>query len=175
MKAAQAKAMTTFDKTLRAGKRAARSGQAAVTNADHGGEMMRAASDVIAARMAILAEGFANPMKADVREISLMGTEKMEAMSASAAAVASTLGELAARSSKSAMDEMGHAARAASAMATAKTPPGAASAQMAWAMGWWSRASTQMLSLNTELLKAQAEALKPIHAAATANARRLKK
>jgi hypothetical protein len=167
--------MTTPDKTIRAGKRAVRNARTATTNADHGGEMMRAASDVIAARMTIMAEGFANPMKADVREMSLMGTEKMEAMSASAAAVAGTLGELAARTSRSAMDEMGHAARAASAIAAATTPQGAASAQMTWAMGWWSRASTQMLSLNTELLKAQAEALKPIHAAATANARRLKK
>ncbi len=175
MKAAQAGDMTMLDKSLRAGKRAVRNAQTATTNADHGGEMMRAASDVIAARMAIMAEGFANPMKADVREMSLMGTEKMEAMSASAAAVAGTLGDLAARTSKSAMDEMGHAARAASAMAAAKTPQGAASAQMSYAMGWWSRASTQMLSLNTELLKAQADALKPIHAAATANARRLKK
>lgn len=175
MKAAQAGDMTMLDKSLRAGKRAARNAQTATTNADHGGEMMRAASDVIAARMAIMAEGFANPMKADVREMSLMGTEKLEAMNASASAVAGTLGDLAARTSKSAMDEMGYAARAASAMASAATPQGAASAQIAWAMGWWSRASTQMLSLNTELLKAHAEALKPIHAAATANARRLKK
>ena len=167
--------MTTLDKTIRAGKRAVRNAQTATVNADHGGEMMRAASDVIAARMTIMAEGFANPMKADVREMSLMGTEKLEALGASAAAVAGTMGDLAARTSKSAMDEMGHAARAASAMAAASTPQGAASAQMTWAMGWWSRASTQMLSLNTELLKAQADALKPIHAAATANARRLKK
>jgi hypothetical protein len=167
--------MTMLDKTIRDGKRVMNNARTASTNADHGGEMMRAASDVIAARMTIMAEGLANPMKADVREMSLMGTEKMEAMSASAAAVAGTLGDLAARTSKSAMDEMGHAARAASAIAAAKTPQGAASAQMSYAMGWWNRTATQMLSLNTELLKAQADALKPIHAAATANARRLRK
>jgi hypothetical protein len=46
---------------------------------------------------------------------------------------------------------------------------------MSWVFGWWGRASSQALSLNAEMLKAQAEALKPIHAAATANARRLKK
>ena len=32
-----------------------------------------------------------------------------------------------------------------------------------------------MLTLNTELLKAQSDALKPIHSAAVANAKRLKR
>jgi hypothetical protein len=59
-------------------------------------------------------------------------------------------------------------------IAAAKTPQAAASAQFAYAMGWWGRASGQALGFNAAMLKAQAEALKPIHAAATANARRLK-
>ena len=48
-------------------------------------------------------------------------------------------------------------------------------AQYSYVLGWWSRAAGQMLTLNTELLKGQAEALKPIHRTAVANARRLKK
>ncbi len=166
--------MTLLDKTLRDGKRAARNARTATANADHGGEMMRAASDVIAARMAIMAEGMANPMKADVRELSLMGTEKLEALSASGAALAGAMGDLTARASATAMDEMGHVARAAASIAAASTPQAAASAQFAYAMGWWSRASSQAFGFNAAVLKAQAEALKPIHAAATANARRLK-
>ncbi|MBU1346731.1 MAG: phasin [Alphaproteobacteria bacterium] len=167
--------MTMLDKTLRDSKRVTANARSAALTAQSGGEMMRAASDVIAARLNIMAEGMANPMKADMAEMSLMSTEKVEAISASAAAVAGTLGDLAARASKSAMAEVGHAQRAAAAMTSAATPQGAATAQFNYAMGWWGRAAGQMLTLNTQLLKAQADALKPIHSAAMANAKRLKR
>ena len=167
--------MTMLDKTIRDGKRAVKNAHSAANTAADGGEMMRAASDVIAARLNIMAEGLANPMKADMAEMHLMSTEKVEAMSASAAAVAGNLGDLAARVSKSAMDEVGHAQRAAAAIASAASPQAAATAHYNYAVAWWSRAAGQMLTLNTELLKAQADALKPIHSAAVANARRLKK
>ena len=167
--------MTLIDKAVRGGKRLQRNATSAAVTAASGGEMMWAASDVIAARLNIMAEGMANPLKADMTEMSLMGTEKMEAMSASAAAVAGNLGDLAARVSKSAMDEVGHAQRAATAVASAATPAGAATAQFSYAMGWWGRAAGQMLTLNTELLKVHADALKPIHSTAVANAKRLKR
>jgi len=167
--------MTLLDKTIRDTRRVVNNAQSAATTAQNGGEMMRAASDVISARMNIMAEGLANPMKADMREMSLMGTEKVEAMSASASAIAGNLGDLAARLSKSTMDEVGHAQRAAAAVASAGSPQLAATAQYNYAVAWWSRAAGQMLTLNTELLKAQADALKPIHDAAVANARRLRK
>ena len=47
----------------------------------------------------------ADPLRADVTELSLMGTEKLEALSASAASVAGNVSTLAARASKSAMDD----------------------------------------------------------------------
>jgi len=164
-----------LDKTIRDGKRMAGNARSAGDNAVHGGEMLRAASDVIAARMTIMAEGMANPMKADMREMSLMSTEKVEAMTASATAVAANLGDLAARVSQSAMDEVGHAQRAASQIAGAGSPQAAATMHYNYAVAWWGRATSQMLTLNTEVLKAQADALKPIHSAAVANALRLKR
>ncbi|MES2862371.1 MAG: phasin family protein [Pseudomonadota bacterium] len=167
--------MTLLDKTIRDGQRAMKNAQSTASAAANQGEMLRAASDVIAARLNIMAEGLANPMKADMREMSLMSTEKMEAMTESAVAVAGNLGDLAARVSKSAMDEVAHAQKAAAAIAAAKTPQGAATAHYDYAVAWWGRAASQMLTLNTELLKAQADALKPIHSAAVANASRLKK
>lgn len=167
--------MTKTTRASAAARKAAGTAQGAASDAATGAEMMRAASEVIAARMAILADGLADPMKADIREMSLMGTEKLEALGASATALAGAMGDLTARASASAMEEMGHATRAASAIVGARTPQAALSAQMSWAMGWWSRASSQALSVNAELLKAQAEAMKPIQAAATANARRLKR
>lgn len=167
--------MTLLDKTLRDGRRANKAAASAAATAVHGGEMMRAASDVIAARLNIMAEGLANPMKADMAEMSLMSTEKVEALTASAAAVAGNLNDLGARLSKSALDEVGHAQRVVTAMTTATTPAGAATAQFNYAMGWWGRAAGQMMTLNTEMLKAQADALRPIHKTAVANARRLKR
>jgi hypothetical protein len=175
MKAAQAGSMTSLDKTLRDGKRAVANACSAATAAANGGEMMRAASEVIAARMTLMAEGLANPMKADIREMSLMGTEKMQALTASATAVAVTLGDVAARVSQSALDEVGHAQQAASAITSADTPQAAAAAHYNYAVAWWGRAAGQMLTLNTELMKVQADALKPIHSVAVANARRLKR
>jgi hypothetical protein len=167
--------MTLIDKTLGEGRRAASNAQSAGENALHGGEMLRAASDVIAARLTIMAEGLANPMKADMHEMSLMSTEKVEAMTSSARSVAGNLGDLAARVSRSAIDEVAYAQEAASRIAGAASPQAAATAHYNYAVGWWGRAAGQMLTLNTELLKAQADALKPIHSAAVANARRLKR
>ncbi len=167
--------MTMLDKTLRDSKRAMANARSAALTAESGGEMMRAASDVIAARLTIMAEGLANPMKADMAEMSLMSTEKMQAMTESAVTVAGNLGDLAARVSKSAMDEVSHAQRAASAIAGAASPQSAAAAHYDYAVAWWGRTAGQMLTLNTELLKAQADALKPIHSAAVANAKRLKR
>jgi hypothetical protein len=167
--------MTSPKSITRDGKHMARNARTALGTATDSHEMLTASSDVIAARMEIMARAMADPLRADVTELSLMGTEKLEALSASAASVAGNVSTLAARASKSAMDEVGHAQRAATAMASAGTPAGLASAQFSYAMGWWGRAAGQMLTFNTGLLKTQAEALKPLHTAAVANAKRLKR
>lgn len=155
------------------GRRVARNARSAAGSAVAGGEMLKASGDVIAARMEIIAAGLANPIQADLAEISLMSSEKVEALSASATAVTRTLGHLGGRLSKSASHEIGHAGKAVSAMANAAGPAAFAAIQYDYAVGWWGRAAGQMLSLNAELLKGQADALKPIHATAVANARRL--
>ncbi|CAN5219734.1 hypothetical protein BH10PSE2_BH10PSE2_12560 [soil metagenome] len=164
-----------LDRFLSDTRRMGRNAQAATTTAVASGEMLKAAGDVIAARLEIMAAGLANPGKADFKEMSLMSSEKVEALSASAQTIASNFTDLSARMSKSAMDEVDHASRAASAMSTAASPAALAGAQYAYAVGWWGRMTGQMLTLNTELLKAQADALRPVHDTAVANARRLKK
>ena len=167
--------MASPRKTTRDGDRLMRDARTAMTTATHGGEMLSASSDVIAARMEIMARAMADPLRADVGELSLMGTEKLEALSASAASLTGNMGTLAARASKSALAEMDHARRAAVAVSAARTPAAAASAQFDYALGWWGRAASQMMAFNSGLLKTQAEALKPLHDKATANARRLKR
>ncbi|HEY1223794.1 MAG TPA: phasin [Brevundimonas sp.] len=139
------------------------------------GEMMQAAGDVVAARLNILAAGLTDPSKADLKEMALMGSEKVEALSESAAAVVQTFGEIGGRLGSGLVAEAGLASRAAAEVAAAKTPTAAAQAQYGYAMGWWGRALSQALTFNTEMLKVQTEALRPIHKAAVANAKRLKK
>lgn len=172
---AQASAMTQFDKAIRDSRQMSNNAHSAALSALNGGEMIKAASDVIAARLEIMAAGLADPGKVDLKEISLMSSEKVEAMSASAATLAGNFGDLGGRVTKNALEEVGFASRAASAMAAAATPAGAAQVQFNYALGWWNRAASQMLTINTEMLKAQADAMKPIHRTAMANAKRLKK
>lgn len=166
---------TSLDKFFSGAQSVGRDARSATATAVAGGEMMKAAGDVIAARLEILAAGMADPRKTDLKEISLMSSEKVEALSESAATLTRNFGALGDRLSHAAADEMALAGKAAGAMATAASPQAFATAQYDYALGWWSRAAGQMLTLNTEMLKAQAEALKPIHDTAVANSKRLKR
>lgn len=166
--------MTHIDRALRTDRKLNRNAASAARTAVSGGEILEAAGSVIAARLQIMADGMADPMKADLAELSLMSTEKVQAMSESAQAVSRTLGDIGGRLNANALEEAGRASRAVAAMAGAASPAAAFQAQYAYAVGWWSRAAGQMLTLNTELLKGQADALAPIRDKAVANARRLK-
>jgi hypothetical protein len=130
---------------------------------------------VIAARTGLMAQGLTSAKGQDLKELSLMSSEKTEALSASADAMAASAGAIGQRLGRAAMDEGAHALQAAAAVTQARTPAKAAEAQFSYAMGWWSRAAAQAMTLNGELMKAQAEALAPIHKTATANAKRLRK
>ncbi len=167
--------MTHIDKAARNGRRLARNNQSAADTAVAGGEMLHAAGEVISARLEIMAAGMADPGKADLAEISLMSSEKVEALSASVSSVTRNFGDLSDRLTRSAANEMHLASRAASAMAGAADPVALATLQYSYALDWWGRAAGQMLTLNTELLKVQADALHPIHKTTVANARRLKR
>lgn len=129
---------------------------------------------MIAARTARMALDLTNPKGQDLAELSLMGTEKVEAAAASAAALAASAGAIGHRLGQAALNEGGKALDAAGAMMTA-APATAAELQLRYMVGWWGRAAGQALALNAALIKAQAEAVAPIHKTATANARRLRK
>ena len=167
--------MTQFEKAIKTGRRLTRDGARAASTALSGGEMMKAAGDVINARLEIMAAGMADPRKVDLKEMSLMGPEKVEALSASASAMAKTLGDIGGRLGSGVMNEAGHASKAATSIASAATPVAAMQAQYDYAVGWWGRAAAQMLTLNSALLKGQADAIRPIHKTAVDNAKRLKK
>ena len=167
--------MTEFEKAIKTGRRLTRDGARAAQTALSGGEMLQAAGDVINARLEIMAAGMTDPRKIDLTEMSLMSSEKVEALSASASAMAKTFGDIGGRLGSSVVSEAGLASKAAASIASASTPAAAMQAQYSYAVGWWSRATAQMLTLNTTLLKGQADAMRPIHRTAVDNAKRLKK
>ncbi|MGO4409228.1 MULTISPECIES: phasin family protein [unclassified Brevundimonas] len=147
----------------------------AARTARAGQETAQASAEVIARRMTIMGEAMANPLRADHAELGRMGTEKVEALTASAGAVAAGALDLAEQGGRIAGREGAEASAHLTRLASADSLAGAAALQAAWGMGVWSRAVADGWSLGAALLKTQAEALSPIHAAAVANAARLKR
>ena len=145
--------------------RAARAGQ----------ELLPASGDVIARRLEIVAEAVRDPLKADLREMSLMGSEKIEALTASASAGLNGAMSLAATSAAAAARETAAAQGALNAVLTARNPAEAALAHGSWMTAAMGRAVSDGWAFGSSMMKLQADALAPIHAAAVANARRLKR
>lgn len=145
----------------------------AAATARAGSELAEAAGRVVAARLAVLAEATADPLHADLDEMALMGTEKAVALAQSLAGLGLGLAEAGQRLMVSAEAEARHAGQAFDGLTLGDGPAGVVLAQALYALGWWERALGGALAVNASLLEAQAEALRPIHAAALANARRL--
>jgi len=147
----------------------------AARTARAGQELLQASGDVIARRLEIVAEAVRDPLKADLREMSLMGSEKVEALTASASAGLNGAMSLAATTAAVAARETAAAQTALGSVLKAGSPAEAALAQGAWASAVLNRAVTDSWAFGATMLKLQADALAPIHAAAVANAKRLKK
>ncbi len=146
----------------------------AARTARAGQETAEASAQVIARRLAIMGEALADPLRADHAELGRMGTEKVEALTASAGAVASGALDLADQGRRIADRESVEASAHLARLARADSLAGAAALQTAWGLGLWSRAVADSWTMGDAMLKLQAQALSPIHAAAVANAKRLK-
>lgn len=147
----------------------------AARTARAGQELLEASGDVIARRLEIVADALRDPVHADLREMSLMGSEKVEALTASATVGLNGALNMAAVSATAAARETAAARTALDAVMGARSPAEAALAQGVWATGAMTRAMNDGWAFGATLLKLQADALAPIHAAAMANAKRLKK
>ena len=147
----------------------------AARTARAGQETAEASAQVIARRLAIMGEALADPLRADHAELGRMGVEKVEALTASAGAVAAGALDLADQGRRIAdregLEASAHLAR----LSKADSLAGAAALQAAWGVGLWSRALSDSWDMGNAVLKLQAQALSPIHAAAVANAKRLRK
>ena len=139
-----------------------------------GQETAEASAKVIARRMTIMSEAMANPLRADHAELGRMGPEKVQAMTASAGALAAGAMDMADQGRRIADREGAEASAHMTRLASADSLASAAALQAAWGMGVWSRALSDSWTMGESMLKLQAKALSPIHAAAVANAKRLK-
>ena len=139
-----------------------------------GQETAEASAQVIARRMTIMGEAMANPLRADHAELGRMGPEKVEALTASAGAVAIGAMDIADQGRRIADREGAEASAHMARLSKTDSLAGAAALQTAWGMGVWSRALSDSWNMGEAVLKMQAKALSPIHAAAVANAKRLK-
>jgi len=140
-----------------------------------GQELLQASGDVIARRLEIVAEAVRDPLKADLREMSLMGSEKVEALTAAAGAGLNGVLNLAATGAAVAARETAAAQTALGSVLKASNPAEAALAQGAWVTAAMGRAVSDGWAFGATMMKLQAETLAPIHAAAVANAKRLKR
>ena len=145
----------------------------ATRTAQAGHELLQASGDVIARRLEIVADALRDPLKADLREMSLMGSEKVEALTASASAGLNGAMSMAATTAAAAARETAAAQGALNAVLTARNPAEAAMAQGSWVTAAMGRAVSDGWAFGATMLKLQAETLAPIHAAAVANAKRL--
>jgi hypothetical protein len=130
---------------------------------------------VIAERTALGMAALVDPTNADHLEFSRMIPEKMEAFSAASAVLQRRSGEFVAEIARFAGAEAAIAMRAARELALCRSPVDVIALNSRLALAWFGRAVSQSVALGTLAMSAGGAALVPVHRAATANARRLRK
>jgi Phasin protein len=140
-----------------------------------GGELALAAGEVIAKRVALGAAALADPATADHREFTRMIAEKATALAAVGAIVQERSGAVMAEMTRIAHNEAAVALDAAGQLARCRTPAELVAVQSRIALGWVARAASQSLALAALATSAGGAMLAPVHRAAGANARRLRR
>lgn len=135
-------------------------------------EMMLASAQVIGHRTARMARAGAAPTARDRREFALMGQEKIEAGAQSAQAMAAQLMTARRPAGARALESAQRSTAAFMSLAASRTPAQviARQAALARALG---QSATSVAGASKSAARLAQRGLKPIHAKATANARRL--
>lgn len=136
------------------------------------GEMLLASAQVIAHRTGRMALAGPLPSARDRREFALMGSEKVEAAMQSALAMGGSSTTVGLQAGLRVWAGLQAVAQASLAVAASRTPQQAAERQAALA-GAIGSAAGAMTELGSAGVRIASGGLRPIHARATANARRL--
>ncbi len=137
-------------------------------------EMTLASAQVIGHRTGRMARAGPAPNARDRREFALMGQEKIEASAQSAQAMAAHIMTMSQPWSASAFRDLLQNSAAFMSLASSRTPSRliARQAALARALG---QSAVRMAGVSKDAIKLAHRGLKPVHAKATANARRLGK
>jgi len=167
--------MKTIQRAGRDARKLTRTFAAAAASTRKSNELAAASGEVIAHRMALGAAALADPMTADHVEFSRMVPEKLAALSAVAAILQRRSAAVIAEMARFAGSEAAIALRAAGELTRCRTPADIAAAQSRFVLGWFARAVSQSLALGALAMSAGGAMLVPVHRAATANAKRLRR
>lgn len=138
------------------------------------GEMMLSSGQVIGQRVDRMARAGVCPSARDRKEFALMGSEKLKAASASGAAVAGQLQKANLQLAARAWEQSFATLNAMGSLGASRTWGQAVARQQAL-LGAITRSSTSHAQLSGDTARLLHAALAPVHAASTANARRLGK
>jgi hypothetical protein len=142
-------------------------------NASRIGDIARAATQVIAKRVALGMAGTADPRRADHIEFARMVPEKVEAFSAAGMVMLKQSGQVGRQIMRLASDEVMTTVHATMEMTDCTCPASFAELQGRFARAWFDRMTSSLIMMGTMALTAQAAAVTPIQETVFANVDRL--
>jgi hypothetical protein len=142
-------------------------------NASRGNDIAKAATKIIAKRMALGLAAALDPVHSDHVEFARMVPEKVEAFSAASMIMLKQSGEASQQIISLASEEIMTTARATIEMTGCSGPFACAEAQSRFVHAWLSRVSSSLNAMGMLALTAQAAAMEPIRRTVVANAERL--
>jgi hypothetical protein len=142
-------------------------------NASRSGDIARAATQVIAKRVALGTAGTADPLRADHIEFARMVPEKVEAFSAAGTVMLKQSGQVGRQIMRLASDEVMTAVHATMEMTGCSCLASFGELQGKFARAWLDRITSSFIMMGTMVLSAQAAAMMPIQETVFANVDRL--
>jgi len=142
-------------------------------NASRGAGIARAATQVIAKRVALGMAGTADPLGADHIEFARMVPEKVEAFSTAGMVMLEQSGQGGRQIMRLASDELMTTVHATMEMTGCSSPVSIAELQGKFARAWFDRMTSSFIMMGTMVLTAQAAAMMPIQETVFANVDRL--
>ncbi len=146
---------------------------AASRNAGRGGDLVMAAGQVVAKRVALGVAAAVDPMRADHAEFGRMVPEKVEAISAAGMIMLAQSTDASFEITRRASDEVMQAAAATLEMAACTNPAALVEAQSKFAIAWFDRAAANVIAMGMLALRAHDAAMEPIRDTVAANTERL--
>ena len=142
-------------------------------SAGRAGDLVMAAGQVVARRVAIGAAAVVDPLQADHTEFGRLLPEKVDALSAAGMIMLEHSSEAGFEMTRRASDELATAAYATIEMATCCNSAALAEAHGMFALAWFDRAAANLIAMSMLALRAHDAVMAPIRDTVAANTERL--